>query len=787
MQPLDKADYERALELWPQRLASLVRNGNPFPTWVGQNGDEHYWYRRELEDGFQFVLVNASTTTSGPAFDHERIAQGLARTLGTEVRAQSLPFSSFRFAEDRRSIVYRIATATYESDVESGLCREIDQVDDSVVWSPDGKRALYARDHNLWIRGINGDRALTTDGARYFAYGGAPDHDMSYIARARGLHRSNVAGCFWGPDSRTLLVRRIDERAIEPYSYFEPVPLDGNVRPKIHAMRAQFPGDTARLKREYFFIDVDTGSTVPVVLPQSLSELQINAGETGSVFWSPDAKHVFVLANTPACDRVALIRLEPSTGFSNTVIEEEANTFFDFNTLEYNTPNVRVLFDRREIVWYSQRDGWGHLYLYDLEGVPKHRITAGEWAVYDILRTDESEGHIYFTAAGREAGRHPYHRYLYRAAIEGEVQNADVSLLTPEDGDHGLAGVPTPAATALLGLQAKDAFSPSGRYFVDVYSTVETPPVAVIRRCDGSLVGEVERADASALYATGWRAPECFTVKAADGETDLWGVLITPRSFDARVKYPVVERIYGGPQLTCQPKNFMEGLAGMFSSGLFSLAEFGFVVAILDGPGTPGRSKRFHDMTYGTADRWGVRHHAAALRGAAESRPWMDLSRVGIAGHSYGGYGAIMALLLCGDLYKVGVSSAGMYDPASFFRSVPERHLGLPDYVDGRRTRNRPDEVSQYHKAIAASSNVHALTGKLLLAYGDLDEHSNPSSLLKFIDALVNAGKSYDLLYLPGRNHFFPSEPYFLKRMWDYFAEHLQQRAPLDHYRPNVA
>jgi dipeptidyl aminopeptidase/acylaminoacyl peptidase len=537
------------------------------------------------------------------------------------------------------------------------------------------------------------------------------------------------------------------------------------------------------LSRDYYFIDVETARIVPIVLPPALSTLQINAAETGSVHWAPDSKSVFVLANTPTYDRVALLRLERDVGYADVVVEENSKTFFDFNTLEYNTPNVRVLFQRGEIVWYSQRDDWGHLYLYDLDGVLKRQVTAGEWAVYDIVRVDEGNGFVYFTAAGREPRRHPYYRHLYRIPLDGANSNNDLRLLTPEDAEHGFPGLPTPAATLLLGMQAEDRFSPSGKYFLDTYSTVADPPVTVVRASDGTLVGELERADATELFEIGWRAPERFTAKAADGETDLWGILITPRNFDSSGKYPVIERIYGGPQLYCQPRTFMDGIAGMFTYGLYSLAEFGFIVVMLDGPGTPGRSKRFHDMTYRTEDRWGVRHHAAALRGAGENRPWMDLDRVGIAGHSYGGYGAAMALLLCGDLYKVGVSSAGMYDPAYFFRTVPERHLGLPDYGDGRQIRTRRDEVSSYYESIGASSKANRLTGKILLAYGDLDEHSNPSSLLKFIEALVDAGKSYDLLYLPGRNHFFPSEPYFLKRMWDYLVQHLQNRSPLDHYR----
>jgi len=330
--------------------------------------------------------------------------------------------------------------------------------------------------------------------------------------------------------------------------------------------------------------------------------------------------------------------------------------------------------------------------------------------------------------------------------------------------------------------------SPDGRWFVDTHSTLGREPVSVLRDArSGELVAELMRCDASALRAIGWQPPEAFSAKAADGSTDCWGVILKPRSFDPARRYPVVERIYAGPQIVAQPRNFAEGLANTFVFGCWSLAELGFVVVIADGPGTPCRSKAFHDMPFGNADRWGIAHHRAVIEGAAASRPWMDLDRVGVSGHSYGGYGTAMAMLLEPGFYKVGVSSAGMYDPMRSQASASERWFGSPDFGGGRAIRQHPDEVADALWEASPSKLADRLAGHLLLVYGDLDENIQPAALLAFSNALIKAGKQFDQLCLPGRTHGFPTELYFQKRLWDYFVLHLARREPLRHLRLEAA
>jgi dipeptidyl aminopeptidase/acylaminoacyl peptidase len=327
--------------------------------------------------------------------------------------------------------------------------------------------------------------------------------------------------------------------------------------------------------------------------------------------------------------------------------------------------------------------------------------------------------------------------------------------------------------------------SPSARYFLDCMSRVDMAPVYVLRDSDGGCVAEIARADISALEATGWRPPELFVAKAADGVTDLHGALIKPRDFDASRAYPVLERIYGGPQIITRPRTFLEGVNGSFVYGMNTLAEFGFVVVLVDGPGTPYRSKAFHDQTFGHADRWGIAHHRAAIEDAAKTRPWMDLSCVGVSGHSFGGYGTAMAMLLEPDFYKVGVSSSGMYDPAWSQESL-SHYLGRSAFAKDRYIKSEPSEVAPNMHEISPSHYADRLTGTLMLAFGDLDENIQPAALLKFANALIAADKSFDMLQLPGRTHGYASDVYFQKRIWDYFLEHVQGRKPLVHYRPEM-
>lgn len=774
---LTEQEYARALELWPAYLPELVQNLNFVPHWIGV--EDRFWFKLESRDGHRFRLVDAKTGSATDAFDHAVVAAAL-RACGLDAQAHDLPLSHFEFSDDGLTLAVITPKGGFRVDLVHGTASPHQISPATEVAGPDGE-AVFLREHNLWLRNGQGhERALTNDGSSFDAWGVGNDYNTRRVATNRGEIPPLPTNIFWSPNGRTILAEKIDERDVEPYPYIEFVPADGSVRPKLHFIRETLVGEVPR-PDIFAFIDVDTGERVAL---SSLPEGLRLRPDLANVWWSHDCSVVYMVALNLDASLAALVAFNVATGGHTIIYREQASTYFDFNTYLYNLANVRLCPNGREFIWYSQQDGWGHLYAIDKTTGVVRRLTQGDWAVADIVAVTEHQ--LFFTAVGREDGRHPYYRHLYRIDLHGAEPNAGLLLLTPDDADHGFPGEPTPLVGRILRRPAGlSQMSPSGRYFVDAVSRVDLPPRFLLRDADGSLICEIARADITKLEATGWKPPEIFSAKGADGEIDIYGVLVKPRSLDPDRCYPVIENIYGGPQILAQPRSFLEGLSGAFMYGLNTLAEFGFIVAVLDGPGTPYRSKSFHDLLYGASDRWGIAHHRAALEGAAASRPWMDLTRVGVRGHSFGGYGAVQAMLHEPEFYKVGISSAGIYDLA-FSPSGHENYLGLPDYGNGRNIKDSSHEVAPNHLKISPSQLADRLQGRLLLAAGDLDENIQPAGMFALTDALIKAGKSFDQLVLPGRNHGFSGETYFQKRNWDYFVEHLQGRTPLRHFKPDV-
>jgi dipeptidyl aminopeptidase/acylaminoacyl peptidase len=439
--------------------------------------------------------------------------------------------------------------------------------------------------------------------------------------------------------------------------------------------------------------------------------------------------------------RAQLRLADASSGAVRDVLEESVETFFESGN---GRVNWRVLFGSNEVIWFSQRDNWGHLYLHDLAtGKLKHRITSGEGNVTQLLRIDEKDRVLYFLGMGREQGRDPYYTHFYRIGIDGKGQ----ALLTPEDANHEVT------------------LSDSGQYFVDSYSTPATPPVAVLRAADGALVLELEKADASRLLAAGWKPPMPFTVKARDGITDIYGMLFRPSHFDAAKKYPIINSIYPGPQSGSVGSRSFAAAHGDKEA----LAELGFIVVSMDGMGTPGRSKKFHEAYYNNMGDNTLPDQVTGMKQLAEKHPWIDIERAGIYGHSGGGFAAAAAMFRYPDFFKVGVSQAGNHDNRGYEDDWAEKWSDLLEKrADG--SSNYDDQANQNH--------ARHLKGKLLLAHGTMDSNVPPYNTLLVVDALIEANKDFDLIMFPNRRHGFGSEPYMVRRRWDYFVKHLMGAEP---------
>ncbi|MHB1328118.1 MAG: S9 family peptidase [Gemmatimonadales bacterium] len=736
------AHYTAAEAMLPVNADKLVLRDKIAPQWI--DGGDRLWYRVRTPQGAEFILVDPARRTRAPAFDHGRLAAELSRVLGRTVGADSLPFETLTWQGTGRSaaIVVAIEQRTYRCELDRYQCVRDEapppRLPNELV-SPDGKWGLFRRDHNLWLREIsNGaERQLTRDGVRRNDYAIHPESNTSWATtQRRGIPQPPVA--LWSPDSRRILTHRLDERGLAESHLVQAVPAEG-LRPKLWSFVFPFPGDSLS-QGQWLVIDASSGQMTTLGAQFGMA---YNSPIGFQEAWWGDSVTAYYLSRERDRKSFRLMQTDVRSGQVRSVAEERGRTMVEATLMLGTRPNIRVLSGGRELIWFSQRDGWAQLYLLDaVTGQVKNRITNGQYVVRDIVHLDEKARRVWFTAGGREPGRDPYYRHLYSVGLDG----AGLTLLTPEDAEHEIT------------------VSPNGKWAVDRFSRVDLAPKTVLRSMDGKTVLPLETADISALLATGWRYPERFTVKAADGVTDLYGIIITPPGFDSTRRYPVLEENYPGPQITVVPRAFQAG------GDLRAMVTLGFVGVMVDGRGTPFRSKAFHELSYGRLETAGsLEDHLEAFKQLGRTRRYLDLDRVGIYGHSGGGFASARAMFLYPDFYTVAVSSAGNHDQRGYLSLWGETYHGLPD--------------GDNYAAQANPSIAKNLKGKLLLVYADMDDNVSPWLTVQVIEALTQANKDYDLLIVPNGSHAMSVNPYFRRRRWDYFVQHLMGATPPAGYR----
>ena len=617
--------------------------------------------------------------------------------------------------------------------------------------SPDGNLAAYIDNYNLWVRNLysNKKTQLTFDGYE----------DYGYSTNNAGWIKNDGPVLKWSPNSDKIATFRQDARKVgEMYLTTTNVG-----HPNLQKWKYALPGDENIFEIERLIVDLKSKKIIPLKIKNDFQRSTTTdhiAGRNGVLLdtqWKDDGSELAFISSTRDHKEAHLQIANSKTGFVKSIHRETTETYYESGV---RGENWRVLFDSNEFIWYSEKDNWGHLYLYDLKsGELKNQITQGKWLVRTVLHIDENERKIFFTAGGKEEGN-PYHVYLYVVNFDG----TELECLTPEKGTHNV----TP--------------SEDWSYFTTTFSTTNNPPKTLLKNRSGDVLKELASADISQLLKNNWQKPIEFSVKARDNETDIYGLLYLPSFYNENHKYPVLNYIYPGPQ---------SGSIGNYSFSVArrdfqALAELGFVVLGVDAMGTPGRSKSFHDAYYGNMGDNGLPDNIKAIKDLSKEYKGMDIDRVGIWGHSGGGFASTRAILQYPDFYDVAVSSSGNHDNRNYEADWAEKWQGLLKYIDDDSSdgeENYDFRKTNYDNQ-ANQLLAKNLKGKLLLAHGNLDDNVPPYSTLLVVDALIKENKDFDLIIFPNKRHGYGDmNNYFTRRKWDYFVKNLKGLEPPKNFK----
>jgi dipeptidyl aminopeptidase/acylaminoacyl peptidase len=735
-----RADYERATGMLGDRTGPLVDHMVSAASWLD---DGSLVYRESTGGKTQTLRYQPKTGKTLPAFKAQALADAINLANGGKGRpalADKLPpLSIARNPDDSLKVTSLLGGEAYRCD--SAGCTVLAQAkagDEPAVATPDGKRAAFIRGGNLWLR------ELASGKETQLTFDAKPDY--GYATSNAGWQHSDEAVLVWSPDGSKIATFQQDQRKTSSMTL-----VGTNVgAPKVEQWKYPFVGDKDVTMIERVIIDVSSAKPQVVRLQMppdqhrsTCADDVVCADGWEDVQWAKDGKTLAFISTDRGHKSATLRVADAATGKVRDVYTETVATQYQ-SAPTLSTVAWRYLPESNEFLWFSQKSNWGHLYLHDLAtGKEKRQLTRGDWNATKIGRLDMASRTLWFNGVGREPGD-PYFVHYYKVGLDGGA----VQLLTPEDANHAITA------------------SEDGKYFVDVYSKIDTAPVAVLRDADGKQVKELAHADLSRLKAAGWVPPESFTVKGRDGKTDIYGQLFKPSHFDAQKKYPIITYIYPGPQVgSIRTRSFTPA-----HGDHQALAELGFIVIAVDGMGTPLRSKAFQDAYYGNMIDNTLPDQVAALKQLGERYPWVDTTRAGMWGHSGGGNATAAAMFTYPDVYKVGIAESGNHDNLSYEDDWGERYHGLlEDKGNGKTNYSGQDNAS-----IAKN-----LKGKLFLLHGLMDDNVPPQTTLLVVDALMKANKDFDLLLLPNARHGYGADSnYVMRRRWDYFVKNLLGAEP---------
>jgi Tol biopolymer transport system component/dienelactone hydrolase len=735
---LTDKDYAHAESFLSYNTEQLVDHGRVTPNWLP--GDK-FWYRVLTPQGSEFILVDPVKKTREQAFDQQKLAAAISTATGKTYEANKLPFRTLSFSDDLKSISFAADGKSWKCDLQTYQCTPDNAMvgqgtahsrrrgGGDEVASPDGSQVAYIKDYNLWVRNIKTGKEtqLTTDGIK----------DFGYATDNAGWKSSDGPIVRWSPDSKKIATFKQDQRNVGDMYL-----VSTNVgHPTLKSWKYPLPGDKEIAMITRVIINVDEPKVINIqVAPDphraTLSDDIASSGTFDDVDWTADASKLAFVSTSRDHKQEKFRIADAATGAVKEVFEETVATQYESGQ---GAINWRYLAKTNEIIWFSERDNWGHLYLYDaLTGKVKNQITKGDWAVTELLKVDEKNRLIYFLADGQEPSN-PYFTQLYKVDFNGK----GLTLLSPGEGNHQIT------------------LSPGENYFMDSYSKADVPPVTVLRDLNGKLISTLEKTDISRLQASGWKAPIPVTLKAHDGQTDIYGLMYVPTQLDPNKKYPIINNIYPGPQ------------GGSVGSWAFAsahgdcqaLAELGFVVVQIEGTSNPLRSKSYHDMNYGHMSENTLPDQVTAMQQLAQKYSYIDINKAGIWGHSGGGFATAAAMFRFPEFFKVGISESGNHDNRNYEDDWGERYIGL--------LTPQADGVSNY-EAQANQNYAKNLKGKLMLAHGLMDDNVPPYNTLLVIEALEKANKDYDLVVFPNNAHGYGQNSYYMmRRRWDYFVKNL--------------
>jgi dipeptidyl-peptidase 4 len=777
-----KANYQLAARFSAKKLDKLVFSTNVDAHWL-KKGDR-FWYMYETTEGKKWYIVDAAKAEKKLLFDNAKLAAEITKIVKDPFDAQHLNIDSMRFVKDENTIQFEVKstqeiekrdstkkgaaavtkqkkTFYFDYEINTNTLTELTDFKKpkrKPSWaniSPDSSMIVFGRNYNLYYMDkanyakalVNEEDStiveiqLTKDGVEHYGYA-SDGFNETNVDKEKNKNKRKSTFILWSPNSKYFAINKVDNRKVKDLWVINSI---ADPRPTLETYKYWMPGEKEAPIDELYIYNVasktQTKIAVDAFKDQDISVWSANNllssrdDEYRAQIWLGDNDKFYFTRTSRDLKRIDVCIANVATNTAKAIIEERMNTYVEVKKID-------VVNNGKEYIHWSEQDGWGHLYLYDENGKLKNQITKGSFHCEDVLQIDEKKRVIYFTANGKEENQDPYLLHLYKINFDG----SGMQLLTQGTFDHN----PT--------------VSDSKLFFIDNFSTVSSVPTSSLYNTDGKKIMDLEKADFTNLLAAGYKFPTSFKAKADDGITDLFGVMYKPFDFDSTKKYPLIEYVYPGPQTESVNKAWSRGM-----DRIDRLAQLGFVVVTVGNRGGhPSRSKWYHNYGYGNLRDYGLADKKAVAEQLADKHNFIDVNKVGIHGHSGGGFMSTAAMLVYPDFFKVAVSCAGNHDNSIYNRWWSEKHHGVKEVVNDK---NDTSFVYAIDKNPDVAKN---LKGKLLLIHGEIDNNVHPANTMRVVNALIKNNKRFDMLLLPTQRHGFGDmNEYFFWKMADYFTEHL--------------